>query len=849
MLAAANATIGGTDPQDANVIDDNTEQGVLIKPGGSGNQVLGNQIGIVGPSSAGVYFDAGNGGDGVDIESSGTAGDQMSIVYASSNIIGGAAAGAGNLISRNGGYGVVIDGVGATGNLVEADFIGVGPGGGYGFGNGDPGNASGGVLINNAPDNEVGGPTPGDGNVISFNQGDGVDVFGASAVGNTIESNIIGLTYDGASAIGNAQAGVDDTAPQTVIGPGNVISANMVGVLISGAGASGALVENNLIGTDITGTSDLGNARQGVEIDGASDVVVEGNGDGSQVISGNLVGVEIDGPSSSANLIAGNFIGTDKSGSANRGNSEQGVLIEGSASNTIGGTMAGARNLISANQWGIQIDGAGATDNFVEGDFIGTDTTGSQPLGNEINGILFSGGASNNTVGGAAAGQGNTIAFNDEQGIDVQAGTGDSILSNSIFSNAQQGIALAATVSIPVITGAAGGGTGSNVQGSIASAVDTTFLIQFFSNLSADPAGYYEGQTFLGSTTVTTAGGTGTINFNLASGILTGMVVTATATDLSTGVTSPFSGGCVAGAVSVAFTMPSFTYNAAAGAVQIGVERSGDMAVAVSVDYATSNGTAVAGQDYTAVSGTLTFPVSAADEFFSVPLLDNRSQSSSFTTVNLTLSQPVGGATLGAISSATLIIISNSSLTNVAYVVTNTADSGPGSLRQAILDADADPNSGTVSIAFDIPASTAFEPERAGERLRPRQPDLADHLGSPAAADHALGRHRRLHAGKRGRALPLPRPGQFGRAVAGIHGLAYWWQLRAHDDRSAAGRHDAADPVHGDGRAGADGPGVGHSRRRRQCHRRTAARFPHLCNLRGALCRPRHPQHDRVQQP
>ncbi len=291
----------------------------------------------MGPSSAGVYFDAGNGDDGVDIESSGTAGNSASIVYSSSNVIGGGAAGAGNLISRNTGYGVVIDGIGATGNIVAANFIGVGPGGGYKFGNGDPGNTAGGILINNAPDNQVGGPAAADENVISFNQGDGVDVFGSSAVGNSIASDVIGLTFDGVSALGNAQAGVDDTAPGTVIGPGNVISANYVGVLIAGASATGVVVQGNLIGTDSTGTADLGNAHQGVEINGATGVIVEGNGAGSQVISGNLVGVEIDGGTSSANLIDGNFIGTDKSGSEPLGNSNQGVLIEGSAANTIGG--------------------------------------------------------------------------------------------------------------------------------------------------------------------------------------------------------------------------------------------------------------------------------------------------------------------------------------------------------------------------------------------------------------------------------------------------------------------------------------------------------------------------------
>ena len=71
--------------------------------------------------------------------------------------------------------------------------------------------------------------------------------------------------------------------------------------------------------------------------------------------------------------------------------------------------------------------------------------TGTLPLGNEIDGIIFSTNASNNTVGGTGGGQGNTIAFNVAAGVIVQSGTGDSILSNSIYSNGQQGIVLVGT--------------------------------------------------------------------------------------------------------------------------------------------------------------------------------------------------------------------------------------------------------------------------------------------------------------------------------------------------------------------------------------------------------------------
>ena len=256
--------MGGYNPNENNVISGNGAQGILLMPGASGNQILGNQIGAIGPSSNGLYFPDGNGADGVWIQSSGTASDPSGIVYSSSNVIGGAVPGSGNVISLNDGYGVHLSGVGATRNLVEANYIGVAPGGGQVFGTPNPGNSLDGVRIDDAPDNQVGGLVSTDGNVISSNFGAGVYVTGADAIGNTVENNIIGLTAAGSAgtgvaALGNAGPGVADYSPDTMIGPGNVISANLLGVLISGSTATGTTVRDNLIGTDSSGTADLGN--------------------------------------------------------------------------------------------------------------------------------------------------------------------------------------------------------------------------------------------------------------------------------------------------------------------------------------------------------------------------------------------------------------------------------------------------------------------------------------------------------------------------------------------------------------------------------------------------------------
>jgi hypothetical protein len=710
-MASVNTTLGGTDPQDDNVIAGNNEQGVLLLPGATGNQVLGNQIGVIGPID-GLYYDVGNGDAGVLIASSGTASNPSSIVYTSSNVIGGAVAGAGNVISANATFGVEIAGVGATRNLVEANYIGVAPGGGYLFGTGDPGNSADGVWLNDAPDNQIGGPVTGDGNVIASNGQNGVDITGADAQGNGVLNNIIGLTSSGSSALGNHEAGVNDTAPGTIIGPGNVISANLVGVLITGASATGVTVAGNLIGTDITGEADLGNAQAGVDIEGATGTIIEGNGQGSQVISGNQVGVKINTAATTGTVVAGNYIGVDQAGTADRGNARQGVLIEGSAGNTIGGTTAAARNVISANLWGIWVDGPSAIDNSIEGNLIGTDSSGTKALGNEINGIVFSASASDNTVGGTASGQGNTIADNVAAGVLVNSGIGDSILSNNIYANGQRGVFLNGSANnaqtAPVLSGAVGGGTGSNIQGSLTSVPATTFLVQFFSNLVADPSGFGQGQTFLGSTTVTTDPVTGiaSINANISSGLPVGTFVTAMATNESTGDTSAFSNAISAQAASVSFSMSGYTVASTAGTALIDVVRSGNLNVSVSVSYSTSNGSAVAGQDYVSASGILNFPVGATDATFPVTILENPERTTNFSTVNLALGQTVGGATLGAISAAALTITYPTG-TGQEFVVTNTNDSGAGSLRQAILDANADTNTGVDHIVFSIPASTA----------------------------------------------------------------------------------------------------------------------------------------------
>ena len=141
------------------------------------------------------------------------------------------------------------------------------------------------------------------------------------------------------------------------------------------------------------------------------------------------------------NVIAGNFIGTDVTGTGAAANGEPGIGIT-TSNNTIGGITAGASNIISGNALtGLSIVSASANGNSVQRNLIGTDITATADLGNGGVGVFMTN-ASDNIIGGTVAGVGNTIAFNGGIGVECCSFSSNSILGNSIFSNADLGIDL-----------------------------------------------------------------------------------------------------------------------------------------------------------------------------------------------------------------------------------------------------------------------------------------------------------------------------------------------------------------------------------------------------------------------
>src|SRR6202030_3426637 len=101
------------------------------------------------------------------------------------------------------------------------------------------------------------------------------------------------------------------------------------------------------------------------------------------------------------NAIEGNLIGTDSSGTVPLGNGQDGIDLA-STGDTVGGTTASARNVVSANaQYGIRISG-NASSNLVAGNDVGADKTGSAALANVQDGIHIQDNAANNTIGGSS---------------------------------------------------------------------------------------------------------------------------------------------------------------------------------------------------------------------------------------------------------------------------------------------------------------------------------------------------------------------------------------------------------------------------------------------------------------
>lgn len=484
---------------------------------------------------------------------------------ASDTLIGGVDEGTGNLISGNGGDGVIVADPGTTGNVLQGNFIGTDASGAAVLPNG----ADGVRILRGASNTLIGGTENGARNLISGNTYTGVSIWDTDTSGNVIQGNTIGTDISGTQPLGNSTEGVSlFTGASDNLIVGNLVSSNgFAGVKIAGPGTAGNQVQGNLIGTDITGMIPLGNIIGVWVTDGAANNLIGGiEDDARNLVSGNLYNVGLGGGGgATGNTVQGNYIGPDRSGSVALADSGVGIIIyENGSDNLIGGTEPGASNLISGNTiWGVLIIGPGVTGNLVQSNLIGMDATGTQPLGNLPGGINISAGAADNLIGGTEPGAGNTVAFNGNTGIALSsdAGSGNALLSNSMFSNGSLGIDLGADgvtpndpldvdsgpndlQNYPVITAVRRVGRSVMIYGTLESTPSTKFRLEFFSNDTCDPSGYGEGQTFLGSADVkTNQKGKWSFIITLPVSLPEGVYLTTTATNPG-GSTSEFS-ACV----------------------------------------------------------------------------------------------------------------------------------------------------------------------------------------------------------------------------------------------------------------------------------------------------------------
>ncbi|HSC92681.1 MAG TPA: right-handed parallel beta-helix repeat-containing protein [Gaiellaceae bacterium] len=420
---------------DAVVVDGTTQ------PGYAGTPLVEIDVSAAGPFALLVI---GNGSAGTEIRGLAIYGDDSGNDFAidfdnpGGNVVernyigttagGTVAKGFGGVAFRRAGSG---DGLASTGNTVTDNLIG---------GKGVAGVQFEEVVDSRVVDNLIGtdvtgaqGISAGQGVGISLTTGSsrnllagnviadrsrGIRIFGSTgfpSADNRIEGNRIGTDVTGTVDLGNVTVGIDvgGLAPGTIIGGAdpaarNVISGNDGGGTFLAGSLEGTIVQGNLVGTDVTGTLDLGNGGVGVAFSQTAGLIrIVGN-----VISGNASAGMSGGAAPSGSVrIEGNLIGTNAQGTVDVGNTGDGISLSGNlVDSVVGGDTAAQRNVVSGNGGnGVSVGTPGLE---VLGNYIGTDASGGHDLGNDGDGVH----ASDGTILGKP-GAGNVISGNGGAGV------------------------------------------------------------------------------------------------------------------------------------------------------------------------------------------------------------------------------------------------------------------------------------------------------------------------------------------------------------------------------------------------------------------------------------------------
>ena len=405
-------------------------------------------------------------------------------------------------ISNFAGNGIVIQ---SNGNFIVGNFIGVDPTGTARAPNGTFPNSGDGIRILNASNNQIGSTNAGDRNVVSGNALGGIHIVGTlatPATGNIIQGNFVGVATDGVSSVGNRT----EPAPA----PGSAEGNNLFGIEISGGNL------NTIGGTAAGARNVVGFNADGVEID---------NGAQQNIIQGNFAGVGADGVTPTKNLLHGIALRSSNGFAAPLGPAQPNE--PGVSFNLIGGTTAGAGNLVEFN---------GTAGIAVFGNPVSA--SGQPNIGNTIEGnSIFKNGRDYQTASSAPTpllgiDLTNNFFFPRDDGLTPNDSQGHGAANDP--NNLQN---------FPVLTSAMSQGGMTTIAGSLQSAANTTFRIEFFAS-DVDPLGLpAEGQQFLGFVNVSTdPSGNASFNVTLSVAVSNGRLVTATATD-PFGNTSEFSAG------------------------------------------------------------------------------------------------------------------------------------------------------------------------------------------------------------------------------------------------------------------------------------------------------------------
>jgi hypothetical protein len=256
--------------------------------------------------------------------------------------------------------------------------------------------------------------------------------------GHVVAGNFIGTNAAGDAALPNETGILVDSANNLIGGDfpaaRNLISGSLQSGISMAGAGDGNAVRGNFIGTDRTGTAALGNGRAGIGLFGTAASVIGGPTPGDR----NVISGNLFGIESNGGsyVIQGNFIGTDVTGTAAVPNIGNGIVLAGD-DHLVGGVAPGAGNLVSGNG----VDGIsvmGGSNNVIQGNRIGTDITGTAPLPNFFYGIGLSFGFQipvDNLIGGTSGAAANVIAFNGLGGIAVSSAQGTTIRFNHIFRN------------------------------------------------------------------------------------------------------------------------------------------------------------------------------------------------------------------------------------------------------------------------------------------------------------------------------------------------------------------------------------------------------------------------------